>query len=94
MLLALTAAALLAVVGWLVTGGPDAPSRGLALPQQGPTEPLASGAEGVQDLAIGGGVSEGRTEAVREVEEPRTLYAMGFLTATVKPRGRLVPRPT
>jgi RNA polymerase sigma factor (sigma-70 family) len=35
----------------------------------------ASGAEGVQDLALDGGMSEGRTEVVREVEEPRTLAA-------------------
>jgi len=75
MLLALTAVALLAVVGWLVMVGPDAPSPGLTTPQQGPTEPLASGAEGDQDLAFAGGVSEGRTEVVREVEEPRTSAA-------------------
>ncbi len=43
MLLALTALALLAVVGLLVTGGFDAPSPGLANPQQGPTEPFESG---------------------------------------------------
>ncbi len=75
MLLALTAVALLAVVGWLVAGGPNAPSPGLVTPQLGPTEPLASGAEGVQGLALDGVVSEGRTEAVGEVEEPRTLAA-------------------
>ena len=38
-------------------------------------EPLASGAEGVQDLLLGGEVNEGRTEAVREVEEPQTSAA-------------------
>jgi len=75
MRLALAALALLAVVGWLVTREPDAPSPGLAAPHQGPAEPLAPGAEGVQGLANGGGGSEGRAEAVREVEEPRTLAA-------------------
>ena len=73
MLLALTGVAFLAVVGWLVTRGLDAQSSGLANPQQGPTEPPASGAEGVQDLTPDGRMSEGRTEAVREVEEPKTL---------------------
>ncbi|MAG63423.1 hypothetical protein CMO84_07870 [Candidatus Woesearchaeota archaeon] len=79
MLLALTAATLLAVVGWIVTRGSDAPPPGLAAPQHDPTEPLASGAEGVQDMAVGDGgsegVNEGRTEAVREVEEPQTSTA-------------------
>ena len=74
-LLVLTAVALLAVVGWLVTGGPHAPAPGLASSPQDSTEPLASGAEGVQDLALGGGGSEGRSEVVREVEQPRTLAA-------------------
>ena len=86
MLLALTAVALIVVVGWLVTGGPDALSSGLTTFQQGPAEPLASSTEGVQDLALGGGGSEGRSEVVGEVEEPRTLAA----GADAVLRGRVV----
>ena len=86
MLLALTAVALLAVVGLFVTGGPDAPSPGLATPQQGPTEPLASGAEGVQDLALGERVNEERSEAIGEVEEPQGLAS----EADTMLRGRVV----
>lgn len=72
MLLSLTAAALLVVVGWLAMGGPDAPSSGLANLEQPPTEPLDSGAE--VDLApVSVGVSEERSEAALEVEEPQSL---------------------
>ncbi|MDP6988168.1 MAG: carboxypeptidase-like regulatory domain-containing protein [Planctomycetota bacterium] len=73
----MTAVALLAVVGWLVTRGPGAPAPGLATPEQGPTEPRASGTEEVRGLALGGEVSEGRTAAVSEVEEPRALATGG-----------------
>ena len=72
MLLSLTAAALLVVVGWLAMGGSDAPSSGLANLEQPPTEPLDSGAE--VDLApVSVGVSEERSEAALEVEEPQIL---------------------
>jgi len=75
MLLALTAVALLAVVGWLVTRGPDAPSPDLAPTQQGQTEPLASGAEGLQDLAPGELASVERVEVAPTAEELQTLAA-------------------
>ena len=75
MLLALTAVALLAVVGWLVTRGPDAPSPDIAPTQQGPTESLASGAEGLQDLAPGELASVERVEVAPTAEELQTLAA-------------------
>jgi len=67
-LLTLTAVALLAVVVWLVAGGPDAPSPGA--PQQSPAEPKASSVEAVEGPALGGAV--GRTEAVQEKGESQT----------------------
>jgi len=73
MLLTLTAVAFLALVGWLVSGGSDVLSPDLGDPQQGPTEPLASDAEEVQDLVIGGRVNEARAEA--ELREPEPLAA-------------------
>lgn len=75
MLLALIAVALLALVGWLVTGRPDVPSPRVATPQLGTTEPVGSGAKGVHDLALGGGLGEARTEIDRDIEEPRALAA-------------------
>ena len=72
MLLSLIAAALLVVVGWLVMGGPDAPSSELANLEQPPTEPLDSGAEvDLAPVSVGG--SEERSEAALEVEEPQSL---------------------
>ncbi|MHC5062978.1 MAG: hypothetical protein ACYTG5_03270 [Planctomycetota bacterium] len=69
MLLALTAVALLGLLGWLVTAGSDAPSPSLASSQQSPTEPFTSGAEEIPDQALG----EGQSEAAREIKESSSL---------------------